>query len=243
MAQFSINVDGKVNAPPSQLGVRSITLLNRTNGTITQSDFTATTPPYIDPDGDLPQTVKILTIPSTGSLRLNGVAVVVNQDISYTDIGSNLLIYIPASQDAAYSESFTFDIADEGSSTFAGLIGTVNISVQEYVNQPPSAVGNNTLSNIAFDSTYVFTAADFTTGTTPAYADPEGDAASQLRILNVPTNGTLLLNGSQVVTNQIINFSDISAGNFSFLANGNTAGYTASFDFEIADAGSGQFSA
>ncbi len=246
MAQFNIAVNAKVNQPPSQLGTRTQTTLNRTNYVFVQDDFTVTVPPYIDPDGDDPQFIRIRTLPSSslGTLEYNSIPVVIDQDITWADIASGLLVYIPANQDAEYTEGFVFDIADVGSGQVSGLtdLGIFNITAQAYINQPPSAVGTNTVAAIAHSSTRVFTVADFTTDTVPAYADPEGDAADLLKITTVPSEGVLLLNGVQVVVNQIITFTDIGAGNFTYFANGDNAGYTAIFDFEIADAGSGQFS-
>ena len=244
MAQFSISVNSKVNSSPTQIGTRNITTLNRTNYTFTQADFTTSTiPPYSDPEGDDPSIVRILSLPSTGTLQLNSVDVIVNQDVPWANVGASLLAYIPVSQDAQYDTNFTFDIADTGSTTLSGLTGTVNITVQEYVNLPPSSVGNNSITGIVYDSITVFTTANFTTGTTPVYVDPEGDAASQLKITSLPSEGLLRLNSIPVVVNQIIDFTDISSGNFNFIANGNTSGYTVSFNFEISDSGSNQFTA
>lgn len=243
MAIFTLNIDSYVNQPPSQIGNGSVTTSYGVTYTFDKSDFTTSTVPiYIDPEGDVAETIKVLTLPSTGDLEYNSIAVTVNQEISIADIDSNLFTYVPDNGTlTAYIDSFTFDIADEGSSTFTGGSATMNVNVQAYINQPPSAVGDNTISSIDYNSTTVFTVANFTTGTTPAYADPEGDAAAQLKVLSLPSQGSLRLNGVSVTLNQIISFTDISAGNFTFVASGSSAGYNTSFNFSIADAGSNQF--
>lgn len=241
MAQMNMAVNAASNGSPTQVGTRTITKLNRTNHVFSSNDFTDTTPPYVDPEGDALFSVKILTLPATGTLELDGVAVTANDEITRPDLDSGLLVFIPASQDAEFTTSFTFDVADQGSQSFSGLTGTVNITVQQYVNLPPSAVGDNTISNIVYNSEVVFTTANFTTGTTPAYADPEGDSADKLKVLTLPTQGQLRLSGSPVVVNQIIDFTDINAGNFTFKASGLNTGYSVNFQFAIADAGSNQF--
>lgn len=115
------------------------------------------------------------------------------------------------------------------------------VTTNEYTNQPPSQVGNNTIST-NYGVTKVFTRANFTTETTPPYTDPEGDTAFQLKVISLPATGTLQLNGVNVSLNQVINFTDIDAGLFTYVPdNGITTSYNANFNFEIADSGSGIF--
>ena len=70
-----------------------------------------------------------------------------------------------------------------------------SVTINEQINQPPSQVGDGARTT-DHATTVTFTVADFTTNTTPAYSDPEGDAAAQLRVLSLPANGTLLLNAA-----------------------------------------------
>lgn len=116
-----------------------------------------------------------------------------------------------------------------------------NVTINAVVNQPPSAVGDNSLTTNHATS-IVFTTADFTTNTTPPYADPEGDPAQNLRVLTLPANGILNLNSVAVTINQIIPFTDIAAGNFTYDPDPSlTSQRTVIFSFEIADSGSGQY--
>ena len=109
------------------------------------------------------------------------------------------------------------------------------------INQPPSQVGDGS-ANTNYGVTYVFTVADFTTETTPVYSDPEGDSAAQLRVIQLPSTGTLEVNGIPISINHVIQFDDIAAGLFTYVPdNGTTTNYNDVFEFEIADSGSGQF--
>ena len=70
-------------------------------------------------------------------------------------------------------------------------------------NGRPTQIGANTIS-LAYGATHVFTLANFTTETTPAYSDPEDDALSLIKILTLPSVGTLKLNGIDVIVGQQI---------------------------------------
>lgn len=115
------------------------------------------------------------------------------------------------------------------------------VTTNAYTNLPPSQVGNGS-SSTNYGTTYVFTVADFTTNTTPTYTDPEGDSAATLKVTALPTTGTLKLNGVNVILNQEISFADIGNSLFTFVPDNATyTAYDDSFNFEIADSGSGTF--
>tara|TARA_R110002124_G_scaffold281430_1_gene455705 strand:- start:63217 stop:63585 length:369 start_codon:yes stop_codon:yes gene_type:complete len=115
------------------------------------------------------------------------------------------------------------------------------VTTNSYVNQPPTQVGNGA-AETDYGVAYVFSVSDFTTLTTPAYSDPEGDSAYQLKVTGLPSTGVLKLSGSNVTLNQIINFTSISSGLLTYVPdNGTTTEYDDTFNFEIADSGSQQF--
>lgn len=120
-------------------------------------------------------------------------------------------------------------------------MATFTVTVDSYTNLPATSVGDGaTTTN--YGLTVVYTRADFTTNTVPPYADPEGDAALNLKILTLPVEGLLKLNAVDVSINQIISFANIDSGLFTYVPNaGNQNAYNATFEFEIADAGSGIF--
>ena len=68
------------------------------------------------------------------------------------------------------------------------------IVVDSYANLPPSEVGDGSTST-TYSTAVVFTRAMFTTSTVPPYADPEGDAALNLKVTSLPIAGILKLNG------------------------------------------------
>lgn len=120
-------------------------------------------------------------------------------------------------------------------------MATFTITTDAYINQPPTQVGDGSTST-SYGVTYTFTRADFTTLTTPAYSDPEGDAAGNLRVLTLPSTGSLEYNSTPVTINQVISFSDIDSGLFTYIPdNATTSTYDDTFTFEIADVGSGTY--
>lgn len=115
------------------------------------------------------------------------------------------------------------------------------VTVDSYVNLPASQVGDGTEST-DHGVDIVFTGAMFTSNTTPPYADPEGDAALNLKVTSLPASGTLKYVGASVTLNQVISFADIALGKFTYTPDVlNLNAHNTTFTFEIADAGSGQF--
>lgn len=119
-------------------------------------------------------------------------------------------------------------------------MGTFTINTAAYINLPPSTVGDFTLA-APNRVTSILTAAMFTTGTTPAYADPEGDAPKEVRINTLPTTGELKLNGTLVTAGQIIPIADITSGYLGYSAPDQNAVNSVTFTFSVSDTGSGQF--
>jgi hypothetical protein len=120
MANFNINISPLENQPPivgdgersTEYGVAII---------LYREDFTTNTlPPYFDPEGDAPLTLRIDSLPLAGILRLNGVDVVPNQQIDFiTEIDDNQLTYTPdLNITDGTSTDFQFAIADAGSGIF-----------------------------------------------------------------------------------------------------------------------------
>ena len=120
MAIFNINVTAYDNQPPV-VGDGERTTNYGEAITLTRADFTTnTTPPYYDPEGDAPITLRIDSLPAGGLLKLNGVDVVVNQELDFvTDIDSGLFTYTPdLNSTEAHTVDFNFSIADAGSGLF-----------------------------------------------------------------------------------------------------------------------------
>ena len=240
MAVFTITVNKSINQPPNQIGNNTVLAFESdTVYNFTLDDFTINTnPQYLDPEGDAVLNVQILTLPDVGTLVYNGINVVAGDEIPATDI-NQLQIVIPSSvQDSTIL--FTFNLSDVGSQSYnPNLSGIVKASINAAINQPPSQVGNRSFSINDTDE-YVFTIDDFTTLTTPVYQDPENDSAELLKITSLPVEGILKFNTVDVIVNQVINFSEIATGQFTYSPT-NNAPYNMTFNFEIADSGSGIF--
>jgi hypothetical protein len=237
---YTITNSGLQNGRPTQIGANTLSILFGATHIFTLANFTTeTTPAYQDPEGDALSTIKILSLPSTGTLKLNGVDVVLNQLITAGQLTTGNLTYV-SNGDGNFL--FQFDASDVGSNSMSGLsTGWITMNVAQVINLPPDVVGN-----IGFVFDYgvskTFTVADFTSSTIPAYNDPEGDAPSKVKILTLPANGTLEFNGNPVIINQEMTVSEIASGYLVFVPDlGVETAQTLTFNFSVADIGSGQF--
>jgi hypothetical protein len=241
---YTITNTGLQNGRPTAIGANTIAVASEATHVFTLANFTTETAPvYTDPEGDAISYIKILSYPQNGNLYLSGIQVNVNDLIFSGNITANNFTYVAeVANDIAYNDLFSFDAADIGSNSLSGLsTGKITMAVASAVNQPPSEVGDNSFILNHGDS-IVFTVADFTTATTPAYADPEGDPAAKIKILTLPINGTLKFNGTNVIINQVITVAEISAGYLVYVPDLLVETLqNLSFNFSVADSGSGLF--
>jgi hypothetical protein len=247
MATFTITINSTQNNPPNQVGNVTFTLDHGGTKVFSKNDFTINTiPQYNDPEGD-----DLLKIKITNLNLVNGVfrntntssQININDEILTTDLNSGFIVYdADNTNNDEYSASFSFQVADVGSSTYyTDEDGIVTLDVNAYENLEPTQVGDNSIT-IEYGETIIFTRAMFTSQTTPPYSDPEGDAALNLKITGLPQDGAIKLNGSNVLLNDIISFSDIDAGLLRYTPDlTDVDGDIENFTFEIADAGSGIF--
>lgn len=197
---------------------------------------------FVDADGDFPCEVVILSLPDplSGKLYYDGKLVEVGN--CFPVVKSNLLSFLRLKQ-GFINTSFNFKISDNNQNKQYSDMATVTINIGAYVNQAPSEVGDLSVV-MAYAATKTFTTADFTTGLTPPYSDPEGDAPSKLKVLSLPATGLLKLNGVNVTVNQEIVFANISGGLLTYKGDdATTVEANTSFNFSISDAGSGLFTA
>ena len=119
---IQLKIKGYVNHVPSSTD-SSVTILGDTRYIFTTSDF-----PFTDIDGDTFQGIKITTLETTGSLKLNGADVTLNQVISAADIAANLLTYdsVPGESGDPYT-TFSFKVYD--GLTYSPLSYLMSISV------------------------------------------------------------------------------------------------------------------
>ncbi len=243
MAVMNIIVEGEQNQPPSRSGYALISLESGSSHVFSSDNFTTETePPYLDPEGDEMEAIKITSLPSKGIIKKAGVPILEGDEILKSEIDLGDLIYETDITEGAYEDSLAeFCISDIGSSTFTSSPEIIYFSVTIEENQPPSQLGDNVV-NITSGSVFVFTRSSLTEDLTPPYVDPEGNPAYQLRIDSLPEEGTLIFNGDSCYENQIINFSDIDLGLLTY------EGFTdfgdveaSSFKFSVSDSVSQNF--
>lgn len=244
MATITLEISNQFSRPPSQSGWLKIAMGYGTSHVFTVANFTTETTPEFIADGALSH-VKVSTLPGQGVLALSSVAVTVDQSITATDIAAGNLVYTTntLSTGAYVDNGMTFLVSDVISGLYNSVAQQVIFDVEAdgTVNLQPSQVGDGSL-DVTVGSEIVFTRAMFTTDLDIPYSDPEGDAADKLKVLALASFGTIKLNGSPVSVNQEIDFSDIDAGLFTYTSTSLPgAGESESFQFEIADSGSGNF--
>ena len=117
-------------------------------------------------------------------------------------------------------------VTDQG-----GLTDTANVTVNiGNVNEPPTVDGSTI--NAKQDAAYTFLATDFNTN----YNDPESANATDIQITDLPLRGQILLNGNPIAQNDVISFTDITAGNLTYVPPSGLSGDNfTTFQFKISD--------
>ncbi len=108
----------------------TITIDEDTAYTLAKADFGFTDPV----EGDNLSEVIITTLPSGGTLTLNGSAVSATDHIAVTDITSGLLVYTPAADaNGVGADAFTFQVVDDGGTT-GGTTGSEGVDTDASAN-------------------------------------------------------------------------------------------------------------
>ncbi len=182
-----------VNQPP----VLTPVLRNYTGNqsvTFSASDFTSQ---FSDPDNNPLTKIQIVSLPPSGTLKLFGVDVVAGQEIPVGDISG--LTYVP---EPGNSGTFNFRWNASDGTAYATAASTVSINVTPS-NVPP-VVSDITKSGTGFTD-ISFVAADFTS----KFTDADNNTLVKVKIINLPLNGTLRLNGINVIAGQEIPLLDL----------------------------------
>jgi VCBS repeat-containing protein len=213
---------------------KSISLLEDSSYMLTATDFGFTD--LNDNPANTLSAVKISSLASAGTLKLNNVAVAANDVISVTDINASKLTFVSAPNTTG-AANFTFQVQDNGGITNGGIDldptpNTITFNVTS-INDAPT--GTDKSISFLEDSTYILTATDFgftDTNDTPA------NTLSAVKISSLVSAGSLKLNGTAVNVNDIISVADINGGKLMFtpVANANGNNY-ASFTFQVQDNG------
>ena len=203
------------------------------------SDFTTDFTTY---DSSSSEIIRILTLPNVGIILFNNTVIPTNFEFNISDI--NKLTYKLTNTNSPIIQSFTFQTSNNNINKYFSNMATFTLNINAHVNLPPSSVGDNSIT-IDNATTHTFTVADFTTNTTPAYSDPEGDSAENLKVLTLPVDGNLQFNNINVTINQIIPFlgtTSIASGALKYIASqSNQNQDIETFTYEISDTGSNTF--
>jgi hypothetical protein len=182
---------------------------------------------YSDNDAtpDPIKSVTVTSLPTTGTLYLDGHAVTANQVISAADIGAGKLIFTPG-VDVTATGTFAFKVTDTIGTTTSPNTATMTINITP--DDQPLALDSKI--TITEDHSYAFQLTDF------GYSDndPTPDPIKSVTVASLPTTGVLYLDGHAVTVNEVISAADIGAGKLTFTPNADVTA-TGSFTFQVTD--------
>ena len=213
---FALEVTAAANAAPTAA-----------DGTVTTDEdtayaFGASDFGFVDTDTDDElASVRVVTLPGSGTLAVSGSAVSADQEVAASNLGGDLT-YTPAADGhgSGYA-SFTFRVSDGSAESAADYTMTIDVNA---VNDAPTAADGTVTTDE--DTAYAFDASDF------GFADADtGDGLASVRVVTLPGSGTLAVSGSAVSADQEVAASDLG-GNLTYTpaADGHGSGY-ASFTF------------
>lgn len=194
---------------------------------------------FNDIDGDLPDEIQIIELPQYGNILYHGNIVSLGRTLFVFD--QDEIQYEWTDYDNV-TDTFKYKVSDnnENNPLYSNM-ATMTLNITVSINLPPSQVGSLSL-NIDNSTIYTFTSANFTTETTPIYLDPEGDAASNIKITSLPIEGVLSLDNVPINLNNIISFDNINLSKLKYISNfSNQSSYIDTFNFSISDQGSERF--
>ena len=210
-------------------GNTEITTLEDQNYQFALSDF-----PFSDPlDDNSISEIIILTLPADGLLSVGSNPVTPGSSINATEIAAGLLNYSPAN-DSYQIQQFTFQVRDDGGTDNGGTdldskhhTATINILS---VNDAPIATDNTV--NVDEDTAYLFSTSDF------GFTDLESDPFQSVNIQELPTAGTLSLDGREITPGQSISIADIENELLAYVSAADQYGMAYdNFQFTVSDAG------
>lgn len=183
----------QVNQPPV---VSAIVKSIKDNETVAFAtlDFTER---FSDPENSVLAKIQIVSLPSGGTLKLSGTNIIAGQEIPFAEISK--ITYAP---DAGRLGVYAFNWNGSDGTSYAQATSTVTITVISS-NRPP--VLSEIIKSGMSPTPISFSIADFTS----QYSDPENNGMVRVKVISLPANGTLLLNGVNVIAGQEINIADL----------------------------------
>ncbi|WP_230146720.1 cadherin-like domain-containing protein, partial [Pedobacter sp. Bi126] len=180
-------------------------------------DFTSK---FTDKDNNPLTKIRIVDLPLNGTLQLNGVAITVGQEIIAADLDK--ITFVP---NADWNGSTSFNWNGSDGTAYAVSNAPVNITVTP-VNDVPVVAA---ISKSGVEDTPIpFAAADFTS----KFTDKDNNPLTKIRIVDLPLNGTLQLNGIAITVGQEIIAADLDK--ITFVPNADWNGST-SFNWNGSD--------
>lgn len=183
--------------------------------TIPFADFNAT---FNDADGNAFASVKIISLPSEGTLQIDAANALVDQFITVSDLQAGKLKFIPApNANGDPYTTFQFSVVDELNEVSIPATITIHVTAE---NDPPTAQ-SNTIVGIE-DTPLIIPDEDF------SFSDVDGHAFDRIEIINTVLLG-LLKNGTTTLNDgDFVSYADLNTGNLTFTPalNGNGEGYT-----------------
>ncbi len=176
-------------------------------------------------DGNLSdqlQAVQITALPTAGELKIGSIAVNVNDIVQVAQL-PNLIFEPSLNEFGPDYANFKFKVSDGGLWSVDDYTMTINVTPVN--DAPASQDAEVTASN---DFPYVFEAADF------PYTDVENQPLVDLKIVSLPTKGSLQLSGNAVTAGQNVPAAQVGDLSYSAIAGEFGAAYT-SFDFQVSD--------
>ena len=240
MAILTLSYSAKSNSAPTQSGWNSFEVGFEGAYIFTLADFTTNTnPEYI---GNTFYAAKIVTLPSKGTLQLNGVNMSAGNIVLSTELASGLFIYSAESDVKGYSDSIcTFTVADAVSLEYSSLAYQIIFVAESNENLPPDLVGVITIS-LENTQTHTFLPSEFTTDTNPAYSDPEDDDAYAVKITSVPFYGAFYYGENELGLNKSVTIEDIRNGLLTYVTDTEQDSATSEdITFSVSDKGSYEF--
>jgi VCBS repeat-containing protein len=194
---------------------------------------------YSNTDGFSMTGVKIAGLPAQGTLKLNGVAVVMDQFVSLADLADNKLVFLGAANANGTSyANFKFKVLDTRPTNNEDLVAntlTLNVAA---VNDVPVVTTTGAINSVNEDSAN--TAAVNLWSTAPAFASGGGsDESSQTltyKITAIPAFITLFkADGTPVTAGTTVTAIEFAALKYKTVADANGTG---SVTFDVIDSGS-----
>ena len=193
---------------------------------------------FSDVDGDNFASVTISQLPGRGMLTLNGMAVVLGQQISVSEFDS--FRFTPAEDEYGVNYAVVgFYVVDDGGVVNGGedTDPSINFIQFDVASQGDAPNGNDNTITLPEDGSYSFNRDDF------GFEDPgDNDAFVAIRVSNILGGGQLNFQGAEVTEGSLIPVGNIDSLVFTPAAEDNGANY-ASFDFNVVDDGADLFEA